>query len=94
MDAESIASCLTSPSFTGTLRGVESVENFKRERETVDGDSYIFNTDINAGKHWFVLLYADWLWYLFDCSVLTPIEDHVKIINKLLHNVVLQVAQL
>ena len=27
-------------------------------------------------------------------SVLTPIDDHVKIINKLHHNVVLQVAQL
>ena len=94
MDAESIASCLTSPSFTGTLRGIESVGNFKPEREVMDGDSYIFNTDINAGKHWFALLYADCLWYLFDCSVLTPIDDHVKIINKLHHNVVLQVAHL
>ena len=71
MDAESIASCLTSPSFTGTLRRIESVGNFKPEREVVDGD--IFNTDINAGKHWFALLYADCLWYLFDWSVLTPI---------------------
>ena len=86
MDAESITSCLTSPSFTGTHRGIE--------REVVDGNSYIFNTDINAGKYWFALLYADCLWYLFDCSVLTPIEDHVKIINKLHHNVVLPVAQL
>ena len=94
MDAESIVSCLTSPSFTGTLQGIESVGNFKPEREVVDGDSYIFNTDINAGKHWFALLYVDCLWYLLDCSVLTPIDDHVKIINKLHHNVVLQVAQL
>ena len=94
MDPESIASCLTSPSFTGTVRGIENVENLKPEREVVEGDSYIFNTDINAGKHWQVLLYADCLWYLFDCSVLTPIDDHVKIINKLHHNVVLQVARL
>ena len=74
------------------LRGIENVGNFKPKRGVVDGD--IFNTDINAGKHWFALLYADCLWYLFDCSVLTPIDDHVMIINKLHHNVVLQVAQL
>ena len=56
--------------------------------------SYVFNTYLNAGQHWFALLYAGGVWYLFDCSALTPIEDHLKIINKLRCDVDMQVGQL
>ena len=68
--------------------------NFAPRRPPKSGDSYLFNTDLNAGQHWHALLYVDGVWYLFDSSALTPVEDHLKIINKLRHNVDMQVGQL
>ena len=59
-----------------------------------NGDSYVFNTDLNAGQHWFALLYAGGVWYLLDFSALTTIEYHLKIINKLRCDVDMQVGQL
>ena len=94
MDEEAISRCLTSPLFGGSLYGVISIDNFAPRRPPRSGDSYVFDTDLNAGQHWLALLYVDGVWYLFDSSALTPVEDHLKIINKLRHNVDMQVRQL
>ena len=94
MNEEAMSTCLTSPVFGGSLRGVVSIDNFAPRRPPKSGDSYVFNTDLNADQHWFALLYVDGVWYLSDSTALTPVEDHLKIINGLRHNVDMQVGQL
>ena len=81
---KAISTCLTSVLFGGTLCAIVSVENFAPRKPQKNGDSYVFNTDLDAGG----------VWYQFDCSALTPIEDHLKIINKLRCDVDMQVGQL
>ena len=51
MDEEAISTCLTSPLFGGSLCGVVSIDNFETRRPPKSGDSYVFNTDLNAGQH-------------------------------------------
>ena len=83
MDEEAIEACLTSASFDGVLRGIVSVDQFSTDTAPMDGDSYVFNTDLYAGQHWFAILYIAGIWYLFDSSELTPEENHQRIVNKL-----------
>ena len=94
MDEEAIEACLTSASFDGVLRGIVSVDQFSTDTAPMDGDSYVFNTDVYAGQHWFAILYAAGIWYLFDSSELSPEENHQRIVNKLKCNVSMQVGKL
>ena len=94
MDEEAIEACLTSISFDGVLRAIVSVDQFSPDTEPEDGDSYVFNTDLYAGQHWFAKLRAGGIWYLFDSSDLTPNENYEKIVNRLKCNVSMQVGKL
>ena len=58
MDEEAIEACLISASFDGVLHGIVSVDQFSTDTAPMDGDSYVFNTDLYAGQHWFAILYA------------------------------------
>ena len=50
MDEEAISTCLTSPLCGGSLCGVVSIDNFAPRRPSKSGDSYVCNTDLNAGR--------------------------------------------
>ena len=94
MDEETIKRCLTSSGvFTGNLLGIVGVPEFRPTHKEVR-DGYVFNTNRNVGEHWFAMINARGTWYLFDCSNITPNDDHTMIINRLKCNVDMQTGQL
>ena len=94
MDEATIAQCLKTPAFAGTLLGVVGIKNFSPTGSEVAGDAYVFNTNTAIGEHWFAMLRSKKSWFLFDSSTATPQEDHDMVINKLKCNVNMQTGQL
>ena len=78
-----IKECLSSSAFKGNLLEVTAVEDFKAPTSPSNGDCIVLNTNASIGEHWFPILYSDNKWFLFDCLLLTPIADHVKIIKEI-----------
>ena len=83
MDSVSIKQCLSVPSCKGKLRGIADVNKWRVPKGNSNGDCYVFNTDSGGGEHWLCVLYSRQIWYLFDCSLMTPESVHEKILKQL-----------